>query len=121
MVVTHAGVDAFNKYLGTTVGREKLCRFVQYFARFYVFYLFRQGAPKDTIQRWTDLKTHLGNGRKFYRLLKPVEFAQAGVKNLSVRDEVLRITGVAKQAGMFLYYCTEMFVLVSVHYPICLL
>lgn len=112
-MLTHSGVDAFNRYLNTTVGREKLCRLVQYFARFYAFYLFRNGAPKDTIQRWVNLKTHLGNGRKFFRLLKPVEFAQTGVKSLSIQDEVLRFTAVAKQAGMFFYYMSEVFVLVS--------
>lgn len=111
MVLTHAAVDHFNRYLNTTVGREKACRLVQYFARFYAFYLFRNGAPKETIQRWVDLKTHLGNGRKFFRLLKPVEFAQNGVKSLGVRDEVLRYTGVVKQIGMALYYLTEVFVL----------
>lgn len=112
MVLTHAGVDAFNRYLSTTVGREKLCRLVQYFARFYAFYLLRNGAPKDTVQRWVDLKTHLGNGRKFFRLLKPVEFAQTGIKSLAIKDEVLRFTAVAKQIGMMLYYITEVFVLV---------
>jgi peroxin-11B len=112
MVLTHAGVEAFNRYLNTTVGREKLCRLVQYFARFYAFYLFRSGAPKDTIQRWVDLKTHLGNGRKFFRLLKPVEFAHTGIKSLAIKDEVLRSTAVAKQTGMMLYYLSEVFVLV---------
>ncbi|EIE79680.1 hypothetical protein G6F46_004296 [Rhizopus delemar] len=111
MVLTHEKVDAFNRYLGTTVGREKLCRLVQYFARFYAYYLFRTGASKDTVQRWVDLKTHLGNGRKFFRLLKPVEFAQVGVKSLSMKDQVLRYTAVAKQAGMFFYYLSEAFVL----------
>lgn len=116
MVLTHSGVDHFNRYLNTTVGREKLCRLVQYFARFYAFYLFRSGAPKDTIQRWVELKTHLGNGRKFFRLLKPVEFAQTGVKSLTIRDEVLRYTAVAKQIGMAFYYITEVFALVSIEY-----
>ncbi|EIE84497.1 hypothetical protein RO3G_09207 [Rhizopus delemar RA 99-880] len=111
MVLNHENVDAFNRYLNTTVGREKLCRLVQYFARFYAYYLFRNGAPKDTIQRWIDLKSHLGNGRKFFRLLKPVEFAQVGVKSLAIKDEILRYTAIAKQAGMFFYYLSEAFVL----------
>ncbi|KAI9261948.1 peroxisomal biogenesis factor 11 [Helicostylum pulchrum] len=111
MVLTHSGVDHFNRYLNTTVGREKLCRFVQYFARFYAFYLFRHGAPQETIQRWVDLKTHLGNGRKFFRLLKPVEFAHTGVKSLTIKDEILRFTAVAKQIGMAFYYLTEVFAL----------
>ncbi|KAI8973214.1 peroxisomal biogenesis factor 11 [Mycotypha africana] len=112
-MLTHSHVDAFNRYLNTTVGREKLCRLVQYFARFYAFYLLRNGAPKETIQRWSDLKSHIANGRKFFRLLKPVEFAQAGVKSLALQDEVLRITAFAKQFGMCFYYLSEVFVLTS--------
>ncbi|KAI9494194.1 peroxisomal biogenesis factor 11 [Zychaea mexicana] len=106
-------VDAVNRYLQTTVGREKLLRFVQYFSRFYAFYLLRTGAPKEAIQRWGDLKGHIGNGRKFFRLLKQLEFAQAGYKALSVQDEVLKVTAVLKQAGMFFYYCTEAVVLAN--------
>ena len=106
-------VDAINKYLQSTVGREKALRLIQYFARFYAFYLLRNGAPKEAIQRWGDLKTHIGNGRKFFRLLKQFEFAQAGVKALSIQDEVLRVTAALKQAGMFFYYSTEAIVLVS--------
>ncbi|KAI9248184.1 peroxisomal biogenesis factor 11 [Sporodiniella umbellata] len=113
MVLTHEKIDAFNRYLATTVGREKLCRLFQYFARFYAFYLFRIGAPKDTIQRWVDLKTHLGNGRKFFRLLKPVEFAQVGVKSLTIKDETIKYTAVVKQAGMFFYYLSEALVLAN--------
>lgn len=118
MVFTHTGVDAFNKYLNTTVGREKLCRCVQYFARFYAYYLLRRGSPAETVQRWVDLRTHIANGRKFYRLLKPVEFAQAGIKSLNAPDEIVRFTGVAKQLGMCLYYLSEVFVLVSIFCPL---
>ncbi|CAO3636913.1 unnamed protein product [Cunninghamella blakesleeana] len=97
-----------NKFLGTTVGREKLCRLVQYFSRFYVFYLTRSGAPKDVIKKWSDLKGHIGNARKFFRLAKPIEFAYNGVKGLSLQDPLLRITTVIKQFSMFIYYITEM-------------
>ncbi|KAF7729453.1 Peroxisomal membrane protein PMP27 [Apophysomyces ossiformis] len=112
-MVTHAQVDGLNRYLNTTVGREKLCRLVQYFARFYVFYLLRKGAPKDVVDRWENLKQHIANGRKFFRLLKPIEFAQAGVKGLGLKDEFLRATTVIKQAGMFFYYSSEVFVLTT--------
>ncbi|KAI8093680.1 peroxisomal biogenesis factor 11 [Halteromyces radiatus] len=105
--INHSHVDAINKFLATTTGREKLCRLVQYFSRFYVFYLTRAGASKDVIKRWAELKGHIGNARKFFRLLKPIEFAQNGVKGLTLQDPVLRATTVIKQAGMFLYYTTE--------------
>ncbi|KAI9016251.1 peroxisomal biogenesis factor 11 [Phycomyces nitens] len=107
MAITHAHIEAFNRYLATTAGREKACRLVQYFARFYAFYLLRTGAPKEAIQRWADLKSSLGTGRKFFRLLKPVEFAQNGVKSLAIKDEVIRAGTFVKQFGYFFYYCCE--------------
>ncbi|KAI9302999.1 peroxisomal biogenesis factor 11 [Cunninghamella echinulata] len=113
MVVTHQQVDALNRFLHTTYGRERACRLIQYFSRFYVFYLTRQGASQVDIQRWVELKQHLANARKFFRLLKPIEFAQSGIKALDVSDEVLRITGVLKQVGMGLYYSAEVIVLAN--------
>lgn len=112
IMVTHQQVDAVNRFLHTTYGRERTCRLIQYFARFYAFYLTRQGASLATIERWSELKQHVGNARKFFRLLKPIEFAQSGIKALNTGDEVLRITGVLKQLGMGLYYSAEVLVLV---------
>ncbi|ORX52467.1 peroxisomal biogenesis factor 11, partial [Hesseltinella vesiculosa] len=110
-MVTHQQVEALNRFLHTTYGRERTCRLIQYFSRFYVFYITRQGASIKEIQRWTDLKNHISNARKFFRLLKPVEFAQTAIKTLGTQDEVLRATGFLKQLGMFLYYTAEVFVL----------
>ncbi|KAI7884767.1 peroxisomal biogenesis factor 11 [Lichtheimia hyalospora FSU 10163] len=109
-----AQVSAINRFLGTTTGREKLCRLVQYFARFYAFYLWRQGAPKDVIQRWADLKQHIGNGRKFFRLLKPIEFVQTAIHiNGSVKDDIQRVTTIVKHLTNALYYSSEVFVLTT--------
>lgn len=108
-----AQITAFNKYLGVTTGREKACRLVQYFARFYAFYLLRQGAPAETIKRWNDLKSHISIGRKFFRLLKPVELAQSSIKSLSLVDPILRIAQFVKFFSNFLYYSTEAVNLVS--------
>lgn len=106
-------VEVINRFLATTTGREKACRFIQYFCRFYVFYMLRTGSPKEAIQRWDNLKANVSIARKFFRLFKQFEFAQAGVKSLSIQDEFLRFTGAGKQAAMFLYYCSEAVVLVS--------
>ncbi|KAI8143254.1 peroxisomal biogenesis factor 11 [Fennellomyces sp. T-0311] len=109
----NAQVNAINSYLGTTTGREKLCRFVQYFARFYAFYLYRKGAPKAMIERWADLKQHIGNGRKFFRLFKPIEFVQTAAHSMASQDEILRLTAVVKHLGNALYYSSEVFVLTT--------
>jgi peroxin-11B len=107
MPITDAQITAFNRYLAVTNGREKLCRLVQYFARFYAFYLLRTGASKPTIQRWADLKSHLATGRKFFRFLKPVELAQSTVKSLSLADPVLKATQFVKFASNFFYFSSE--------------
>ncbi|ORY98053.1 peroxisomal biogenesis factor 11 [Syncephalastrum racemosum] len=106
-------IDHLNRYLNTTTGREKLCRLVQYFARFYAFYLFRVGGSKVEVERWSNLKSHIANGRKFFRLLKPIEFGRVAHKSLTVPDEILRATAVLKQIGMALYYSSEVFVLTN--------
>lgn len=105
-------VDSINRYLNTTTGREKLCRLIQYFARFYAFYLYRCNAPYAEVERWANLKQHIGNGRKLFRLLKPVEFVQAAAQCLDASDEVLHVTGIVKHLGNALYYSSEVFVLV---------
>ncbi|KAI7896466.1 peroxisomal biogenesis factor 11 [Mucor mucedo] len=105
MAITEAQITAFNRFLNVTNGREKACRFVQYFARFYAFYLLRQGGSNP--QRWIELKNHLGIGRKFFRLLKPVELAQSGIKSLSLPDPFLRATQCIKFTSNFLYYTSE--------------
>ncbi|KAG2221957.1 hypothetical protein INT45_010481 [Circinella minor] len=109
----NAQVTNVNSYLGTTTGREKLCRFVQYFARFYAFYLYRRGAPKDVFERWSELKNHIGNGRKFFRLLKPIEFVQTAVHSLNTDNEIFRLTSIVKHLGNALYYSSEVFVLTT--------
>lgn len=113
MGITDAQITAFNKFLNVTNGREKACRLVQYFARFYAFYLLRQGSSKQTVQRWIDLKTHIGIGRKFFRLLKPVELAQSSLKSLSLPDPVLRAGQCIKFTSNFFYYTSEAMSLVS--------
>lgn len=110
MPITEAQITAFNKFLHVTNGREKACRFIQYFARFYAFYLLRQGINP---QRWVDLKYHVGIGRKFFRLLKPVELAQSSIKSLSLPDPILRATQSIKFACNFLYYTSEAISLVK--------
>lgn len=39
-------------------------RTVQYFSRFLAFYTYRKGYTKDTIARFTNLKSALGSARK---------------------------------------------------------
>ncbi|KAI9487605.1 MAG: peroxisomal biogenesis factor 11 [Benjaminiella poitrasii] len=114
MFPTDAQITLLNNFLAVTNSREKLYRFIQYFARFYVFYLLRRGnGSKQTIQRWNDLKSHLSTGRKLFRLLKPVELAQSSIKAVFLHDPVLRVTQFIKFASNFLYFTFEALSLVD--------
>lgn len=114
-MISDKQITAINKYLNVTNGREKLCRLVQYFARFYAFYLTRQKGQTSDIQRWTNLKTNLAIGRKFFRLFKPIELAQSSVKSLAIQDPVLRYTQFMKFFSNLLYFTFEAIGLVKIH------
>ncbi|OZJ03369.1 hypothetical protein BZG36_02997 [Bifiguratus adelaidae] len=101
-------LDQVLRFLNTTNGREKTYRGVQYFARFYAWHLFRQGATKDQIARWTNLKNTLAVARKLYRLGKPLEAGQSAYAAVSHKDEFIRFTQLGRQIGYFGYYVCEM-------------
>ncbi|RUP45971.1 peroxisomal biogenesis factor 11 [Jimgerdemannia flammicorona] len=109
-LTTPVPLDHLLKFLATTQGREKTYRGVQYFARFWVWYLIRQGAAKESIQKWDDLKKSLGVGRKLFRLAKPLEAGQSAIRALENSDEVLRFTQAGRNAAYSAYYVCEMLV-----------
>jgi len=60
------------------VGRDKILRTIQYFARFYAWYLYRTNNPTSAIQPWTVVKTQFGLTRKILRVGKFVEHIRLG-------------------------------------------
>ncbi|EAU92839.1 peroxisomal biogenesis factor [Coprinopsis cinerea okayama7 len=103
-LVFHPAVNQSLKYAATTVGRDKVYRAVQYFARFYAWYLLTRGDDKANAARWTALKSHLGTARKLMRLGKPVEHLQAALKNaFAPAPPAETITSVARQVAYFGY------------------
>merc|ERR1711977_311573 len=47
-LIYHPSVAHYLKYVATTVGRDKLLRTIQYFSRFYAWYLYRtNGTPGE--------------------------------------------------------------------------
>jgi len=79
-VVMHPVVSHSLKVWGTTLGRDKTYRAIQYFARYYAWYLVNHAGSKDAAARWNALKGHLATGRKLMRLFKPLEHLQAALK-----------------------------------------
>ncbi|PBK77203.1 peroxisomal biogenesis factor 11 [Armillaria solidipes] len=103
-VVFHPAVSQSLKFGNTTLGRDKIYRSIQYFARFYTWYLLSRG-EKDAAVPWNALKTHLGTARKLLRLGKPMENLQAALRAVlsSSSSAPEQITTIARQIAYFGY------------------
>jgi len=101
------------KLLATTVGRDKIYRAVQYFARFYAWYLYRKGSSKDDVARWNALKDSLATSRKLMRVGKPLEHIQAATNSFGLPDEMLKATAIGRQLGYAGYLTLDMLVWVQ--------
>jgi len=102
-IIFHPTVSQSLKFGGTTLGRDKTYRAIQYFARFYAWYLITKGDKLDAA-RWSALKGHLGTARKLMRLGKPVEHLQAALRaSFSPGPVEETITTIARQIGYFGY------------------
>ena len=93
-----------------SAGRDKLLRTIQYFARFYAWYLLRTNAPPSSIAPFDALKKQFGLARKVMRVGKNVEHfkaaaAAADAKNV---DPVLRYCAVGRQLGYAMYLSLDM-------------
>lgn len=100
-VIYHPGISHYLKFVATTVGRDKLLRLVQYFARFYAWYLLRTNAAKSSIDPWAQTKKQLGLIRKFMRIGKNIEHLKAAAQASDAKtlDPVLKYTSVGRQLG----------------------
>jgi peroxin-11B len=101
-VIYHPSVAHYLKFAATTVGRDKLLRTIQYFARFYAWYLLRTNALTSAIAPWDALKKQLGLTRKIMRIGKNIEHLKAASQAADQArgaDPVLRYTSVGRQLG----------------------
>jgi len=109
-VVLHPLVSQTLKFGGTTAGRDKTYRAVQYLSRFLVWYFLNKG-DKAGAARWNALKSHLGTARKLLRLGKPVEHLQAALRlSLASAPPIEQITAVSRQIAYFGYLSHDAFV-----------
>ncbi|GAA5841332.1 hypothetical protein JCM9279_000616 [Rhodotorula babjevae] len=109
-LVLHPAISASLKVGSTTVGRDKLYRAIQYYARFLAWYCLRKGYANETVAHLNALKSALGLSRKLMRIGKPLEHAQAAVKSLDIQDSVLKLTTVGRQVGYAGYLVHDMLV-----------
>lgn len=99
------------------VGRDKALRTIQYFARFYSWYLFRTNNPTSAIAPWDALKKQFGTTRKILRFGKFVEHLKAAsvaFDNKAPADAVLKNLTVGRQLGYAGYLALDSITLVDV-------
>lgn len=97
----HPTVAHYLRFVATTVGRDKLLRTIQYFARFYAWYLLRTNGTKSQIAPWDAVKKQFGLTRKILRFGKNVEHMKAAVVAADAKsiDSFLRYAAVGRQVG----------------------
>lgn len=108
-LVYHPSLAHYLRFAATTLGRDKLLRTIQYFARFYAWYLLRTNALATRIDPWATLKRHLSLTRRILRLGKPVEHLRAAAVALDGQNQrkqdagFLRYVAVARQLAYAVY------------------
>ncbi|KAK4676984.1 Peroxisomal membrane protein PMP27 [Podospora pseudoanserina] len=114
-VIYHPTITHYLKFVSTTVGRDKLLRTLQYFARFYAWYLLRTNATKTAIQPWETMKKQFGLVRKVLRAGKNVEHFKAAAlaADNKTMDPVLRYTAVGRQLGYAGYLSMDLLTLLD--------
>ncbi|KAL9113934.1 MAG: hypothetical protein Q9227_002068 [Pyrenula ochraceoflavens] len=105
-VVYHPTVAHYLRYVATTVGRDKLLRTLQYFSRFYAWYLYRTNHPTRHIAPFDAIKKQFGLTRKILRIGKFVEHFKAAAQaydSKAIDDPVVRYLAIGRQLGYAVY------------------
>jgi peroxin-11B len=116
-LVYHPTVSHYLKFVATTVGRDKLLRTLQYFARFYAWYLLRTNGTRAEIAPYDAIKKSFGQARKLLRVGKNVEHFRAAAvafdslsanANKASFDPVLQYATLGRQLGYAGYLTADM-------------
>jgi peroxin-11B len=104
-LIYHPTVSHYLKFVATTAGRDKLMRTLQYFARFYAWYLLRTNGTRAEIAPYEAIKKSFGQARKLMRVGKNVEHFKAAAvafdsaSSKGGSDPVLKYAAVGRQLG----------------------
>src|SRR5213078_3863321 len=96
--------------------RDKILRTLQYFSRFYAWYLYRTNHPPAAIAPFNAIKTQFGLARKIMRIGKFVEHFKAASElydataKMSVNggDQVVQYLQILRQLGYGIYLTCDM-------------
>jgi len=104
-LVYHPTVAHYLRFVATTVGRDKLLRTLQYFSRFYAWYLYRTNNPARIIAPFEAIKKNFGLTRKALRIGKNVEHFKAAAVAADAKgmDAILKYLAIGRQLGYATY------------------
>ncbi|EXJ72597.1 uncharacterized protein A1O5_03743 [Cladophialophora psammophila CBS 110553] len=118
-LVYHPALTHYLRYVATTVGRDKVLRTIQYFSRFYAWYLYRTNNPTSAILPWTTIKNQFGLTRKILRVGKFVEHIRAGSElyDAAIKsgngDKIVQYLQILRQIGYAGYMFFDMMTLLD--------
>ncbi|KAI1429878.1 peroxisomal biogenesis factor 11 [Xylaria sp. FL1777] len=115
-LIYHPTVSHYLKFVATTTGRDKVLRLLQYFARFYSWYLLRTNATRAEIAPYEGIKKSFGQARKLLRVGKNVEHIRAAAvafdslttASKSGGDPFLQYAALGRQLGYAGYLTADL-------------
>ncbi|KAI2633387.1 peroxisomal biogenesis factor 11 [Xylaria nigripes] len=113
-VIYHPSVSHYLRFVSTTVGRDKLLRTLQYFARFYAWYLLRTNGTRAEIAPYEAIKKSFGQTRKLLRAGKNIEHIKAAaiafdsITSAKSGDPVLKYAALGRQLGYAGYLTADL-------------
>ncbi|KAK9379347.1 peroxisomal biogenesis factor 11 [Kockiozyma suomiensis] len=106
-LVYHPSLAHLLRFFDSTVGRDKLMRIVQYFARFYAAFLLRSADSTKIKEadKWRALMSLFSTARKILRIGKPLQHLKAAATayDNKTADAFLRYTAVGRQLSYGAY------------------
>ncbi|KAI9207561.1 peroxisomal biogenesis factor 11 [Polychytrium aggregatum] len=97
------------KFLSTSVGRDRLNRFIQYLANFLAWYLANGKGENDLVSRLAKLSLAVGQTRKLMRVGRQLEFVMTIAKSKGIKDDLLRYVAILKNLSLFGWLSHDMF------------
>jgi len=101
-------VTAVVKYNQQTLGRDKLCRIIQYGSRLSSYILDQAGASADLVNRAKALDKQASTSRKIFRLGKSLDMILGAIRARDIHhDNVLRILIICRRITYTIYYIID--------------
>ncbi|KAJ5588511.1 hypothetical protein N7537_011189 [Penicillium hordei] len=112
----HSTLSHLLTFIATTAGRDKILRTLQYFSRFYSWYLHRANRPQSAVDPINAIKKQLEITRKVLRIgsfIEKFHAASIALNRKSPVDPVLRYLTVGHHLGYGAYLALDTFTVID--------